>query len=336
MVQSELTKTLCRDGRRYSFVQVIRLLRLILKRQGVPERNLWKMIRIRPDLSLAFPDTDIVSVEERDDQFRISATFMGLYGTSSPLPSFYTEDLLEEESNDAAISRDFLDIINSRLYSLLFQCWTQYKMFYKVLEEPKDSTIHRLLCLIGFESRSLQEKISDPISMMRYAGLLTLFPRSAEALRCMLSDAVGESGISPRISIEQCVPRVVDIPEDQRFLLGVSGSTLGEEMYLGEQVVDSSGKFRIRIGPVPPERLELYRPGRELFSRIRELVDYYLDQPALWDLEIVVSEGGGAMQIGSPESGRLGWNTWTFTQEVNIGERSVVFPGNSEQYPNIS
>lgn len=332
MIQSELKKTLCRDGRRYSFIQVIRLLRLILKNQGVPERDFWKMIRLRPDLSLAFPDTDIVAVEEQDDHFRISATFLGLYGTSSPLPSFYTEDLLEEESNDAGISRDFLDIINSRLYSLLFQCWTQYKMFYKVLEEPEDSTIHRLFCLLGFESRSLQEKISDPLSMMRYAGLLTQFPRSAESLRCMLSDAVGES----RIVIDQCVARLVAIPEDQHFLLGISGSSLGEEMYLGEQVVDSAGKFRIRIGPVSPEKLEQYRPGRELFARIRELVNYYLDQPALWDLEIVVSEGGGAMQISSPESGRLGWNTWTFTQEANIGERSVVFPGNSEQYPNIS
>ncbi|MEN6466589.1 MAG: type VI secretion system baseplate subunit TssG [Syntrophaceae bacterium] len=332
MLQTELTETLCREGRRYSFIQAVRLLRLLLRRQGEPERELWKKIRVRPELSLSFPDTDIVSIEDRNDHFRISTTFLGLYGTSSPLPSFYTEDLLEEQSNDTSISRDFLDVVNSRMYSLLFQCWSHYKMFFKFVEEPEFSAVQRWLCLLGFENKGLLEKISDPLSMMRYAGLLTQFPRSAEALRCMLSDALGESGASPEIrpeiSIEQCVARLVPIPEDQHFLLGVSGSTLGQEMYLGEQVVDSAGKFRVRIGPIPPERLELYRPDRELFSRIRELVNYYLDQPAVWDLEIIVSGGGGAMQIGSPESCRLGWNTWSFTGETNTGVRSVVVPGN--------
>lgn len=324
MIESETIKGLCREGHRYSFIQAVRLLRLLLRRQGGAERELWKKIRIRPELSLAFPDTDITSIEDQNDHFRISATFLGLYGTSSPLPSFYTEDLLDEQSDDGSVTRDFLDVFNARLYSLFFQCWSHYKMFYKFVEEPEARAVQRWLCLLGFENRGLQEKIRDPLSLMRYAGLLTQFPRSAEALRCMLADAVGED----RVRIEQCIARVVPVPEDQYFLLGTSGNRLGEEMYLGEQVQESAGKFRIVIGPMPPEGLDLYRPDGELFARIRELVNYYLDQPAVWDLEIVVSEGGSAMQISSPEAALIGWNTWSFTGETNTGERSVVVPGN--------
>jgi len=41
-------------------------------------------------------------VERDGHRFLITATFLGLYGVSSPLPTFYTEDLMDEASQDIA------------------------------------------------------------------------------------------------------------------------------------------------------------------------------------------------------------------------------------------
>lgn len=322
MNDREMKDLLCREGNRYSFIQAVRLLRTVLEASCGTETDLWERIRVRPDLSLSFPETDLTAIEERDGRFLITATFLGLYGASSPLPAFYTEDLLDEQSMDNSISRDFLDIVNSRLYSLFFECWAHYKLFFKVTEKPEKASIDRLYCLLGLGSESLQNSMEDSLEMVRYAGLLTQYPRSAESLRCILSDAIGEK----KIRVEQCVPRLVEIPGDQLFLLGDSGNRLGEDAYIGEEFPDCTGKIRISIGPVGPERLGTYFPDRELYDRIGRIVKFYLDQPVVWDLEVLVSEAGSTMQLGSPGSGRLGWNTWTYSAEYYSGVKSVIFP----------
>ncbi|MCI5224316.1 MAG: type VI secretion system baseplate subunit TssG, partial [Candidatus Electrothrix sp. AR4] len=89
-------------GHRLPYVQVIRLIKLHLRRKNkeLTNEELFRIIRVRPHLSLDFPGTDVFKVEEINEgqaRFRITSTFLGLYGSSSPLPTFYTEDLIEEE-----------------------------------------------------------------------------------------------------------------------------------------------------------------------------------------------------------------------------------------------
>jgi predicted component of type VI protein secretion system len=83
--------------------------------QGPPGRE---PVRLRPSVSLAFPSCDIESVEEIEDghpPYRLTAAFLGIYGAHSPLPSFYSEEILFR-SEDVDPVRGFLDIFNNRLY----------------------------------------------------------------------------------------------------------------------------------------------------------------------------------------------------------------------------
>ena len=82
---------LLKEGHAFSFFQVMRLLRFIARQSsGAPKSSsdLSQKIRIKPNLSLAFPASDVERIEEledRDDaQFLITANFMGLYGSASP------------------------------------------------------------------------------------------------------------------------------------------------------------------------------------------------------------------------------------------------------------
>ncbi|MGB9701073.1 MAG: type VI secretion system baseplate subunit TssG, partial [Thermodesulfobacteriota bacterium] len=106
---------LLEKGHEFSFFQALRLLRRLTKGIEQPSPEGRGHIKIRPHLSLAFPPADIAQIEENAEDpfsFTVTATFLGLYGSSSPLPTFYTEDLLAEAMEEETVTRDFIDIFN--------------------------------------------------------------------------------------------------------------------------------------------------------------------------------------------------------------------------------
>ena len=142
----EIIQTLMAKSTPFSFAQTVRLLLhqiSIDQHESISLKEILENhIRIRPELSLRFPGTDITRIEKISEdpvKYLISATFLGLYGSSSPLPTFYTEDLIEEFNDDKSIKRDFLDIINYSIYPLFFKIWSKYRLFYKICEEKDES-----------------------------------------------------------------------------------------------------------------------------------------------------------------------------------------------------
>lgn len=311
----DLKKQLLAEGHRFSFVQAIRFLIFLLRREegmNVGVDDIMKRIQVRPELSLSFPETDVASIKTltgEPHRYSITTTFLGLYGSGSPLPTFYTEDLLLENAQDRSISRDFIDIFNSRIYSLYFAAWGHCRLFYKIAESRDAESLHRLYCLLGFEGDHLRNSLDDAFALLRYIGLFSQLPRSAEGLRALLADALGAS-----VEIEQAVERMAPIPEDQRFYLGQRGNCLGETSYLGKEIADRLGKFRIQIGPASGESFERLLPGKPLYQRMCSLIRTYLDQPLLWDADIVLDPEDLAMaRLGEDSWSQLGFNTWIYS-----------------------
>ena len=325
----DLKKRLLDEGRRFTFIQAYRLLRYLIRRKAaeadVQECDVQRRIRVRPDLSLAFPKTDIVSIQEiSDDQesFFVTATFLGLYGTSSPLPTFYTEDLLLERSQDRSISRDFIDIFNARLYCLHFKSWSRYRLFSKLVEEPDRNTIQRLYCILGLGGETLREGVENPHDKLRYTGLMAQLPRSAAGLRTMLADVLDD----PSVRILQCVERIMEIPREQQFALGLSGNTMGEDAYLGSEIPELLGKFRVCVGPLNREDFNRYLPDKPAFRQLDAYIRFYLDQPLVWDLEAAfIPEEAATTKLGEESRCRLGWNTWIFSDGFVPVDASVRF-----------
>jgi type VI secretion system protein ImpH len=326
---AKLTERLLTEGRRFSFIQAFRFLLLHLRRQSSPDidiNELVKKIHVRPELSLAFPESDITKIEESTPpgSFMVTAAFLGLYGASSPLPTFYTEDLLQELASDRSISRDFYDIFNSRLYSLYFGIWKHYHLFFNIAEDPDKDVIQRLYCLAGLGGETLRESAENPYGMLRYIGLATQFPRSAEGLRALLADGLSE----PAIHITQCRERIANIPEDQRLFLGTSGNILGEDAYLGAGIADRAGNFRVHIGPVNKETFHRYLPDQPDYQKLGQLIRFYLDQPLTWDVEVNVIPKDLATTVVSSQA-MLGCNTWIFSEGAIPMDCCALFPGSN-------
>jgi len=305
----------------YSFFQAIRLLRFFAGREGMKddERFLNENLRVRPQLSLGFPGTDMTNMREvRDDdegvlQYHITATFLGLYGSSSPLPTFYTEDLLDDQNEDLDVVRDFVDIVNTPLYPLIIRAWSKYRLSIKVLDEREPDYLERLYCLCGLGLPELREGIQHPYRLLRYTGLFTQWPRSALGLKTLLSDALG--GVP--VDVEPCKRRRVRIPDDQRLQLGVQGNALGEDAVLGELVDDRLGKIAVHIGPMHAEDYHATLPNTDRYEWVIQLIRLYLVEPLTCELEFsMIPEDTRHAELGGFTWAALGLDTWLYSSEI--------------------
>ncbi len=165
----------------------------------------------------------------------------------------------------------------------------------------------RLFSLLGFEGEAVRGRVGDPLGLVRYMGLFSQHPRSAAGLRSLLADRLEE----PSLRIEQCVPRLAVIPDDQRCRVGVSSCRLGADAYLGAEMMDRTGKFRVRIERAGSDMLHSLLPDSPEFEDIAHLVGLYNDQPLEWDMEFVIAANEiSPARPGGDRWSRLGWNTW--------------------------
>ena len=330
---SDIKEKLLSDSSTFSFVQAVRLLLHELAdpaggNAGTADMHhvLDKQVRIRPELSLRFPGTDITDIEmigNDPEKYRITATFLGLYGTSSPLPTFYTEDLLDEWNEDRSIKRDFFDIITHSLYPVFFKIWSKYRLFYKVCEEQDKRVTNLLYCLLGLENDHLRQQIRHIRKFFRYTGLALQMPRSAEGLVAIIEDCFS---LRDQVGIEQCIPRKVSVPEDQRLFLGGAGCSLGEDAVVGDWVWDISGKFRIIFFQSDADRLHRFLPDLSAFDELCQLVDFYVNRSLECELVLAIKKDEvETVRLGEPVWSNLGWNTWLLSENEPIGKARTAF-----------
>ena len=311
----DIKRLLLEKGNSIPYVQVIRLLHLFLRKQHkeLDDKEIFNLIRVRPHLALEFPGTDVVSVKEIDKEakrFQITATFLGLYGSSSPLPTFYTEDLIEEEREDRSGSRDFLDLINQQFYNLYYRVWEKYAVSHRLSEDYENRSYLLLFSLLGIADPETRNFLRHDHRFLSYIGLACQHPRSAEGLRALLAGMLRQ----PSVSVHQCVEYQATIPMEQRAFLGVENCRLGDDAHVGSLVRDRMGKFKIHIGPVSADAFQDLLPGRADHALLLECVRFYCDQSLLWELDLKIKhEEMETCQPGNPAWGSLGWNAWLFS-----------------------
>jgi type VI secretion system protein ImpH len=326
--EAGLKLELLKKGHAFSYFQVLRLLRRYgakLSDESATDAQDRSQIVIKPNLSLTFPPSDVNSVEESGNHeqpcFLVTANFLGLYGTASPLPTFYTEDLIDEEAQDESVTRDFFDFVNQPLFALLYRTWSKYRLHLNVLEEENPQQIDQLFCLLGLGEKPLRQTVQKPYRLLRYIGLFTQHPRSAMGLKTLLQDAL--KGIP--VTVVPCVFRKAKISENQRLRTGISGSDLGFNSFVGETIDDRMGKFRIQLGPLTRAEFHRMVPGQEAFNWLVMLTGLYVVEPLEYDVEVIMAEEEvQSVVLGDDTRGILGIDSWIFSSDT-WGEVSATF-----------
>ena len=281
--RADLKRELVANSREYDFYQVVRLLqRLRGEEEGAG-------LRYRPLLGLERSESGIAGMRETAAGYEIEPTFMALYGASSPLPVWYTGELLEDEWHDESSSRDLLDMLHQQIYPLLYAAWRKYRFALNAIEGEGEGDRYwgMLYALMGLYDPKLRVRVPDAAGFLGQTGLFSRQVRSAAALGAMLRGALGRRDVE----IVECVPRQAAIPADQRLSVGRTGCSLGQDAVMGERVLDCCGRFQIRIGPIDAETFSSATWEDGLIERIRRICTGFLVQPLECEVILVLDEG---------------------------------------------
>lgn len=310
----DLKKKLQQQGQTFSFFQALRLLRLISATENDGREDL---VRVRPRLALGFPETDLEKIEyETSGRCRVTANFLGLYGVDSPLPTFYTEDLLVEQADGLSVNREFLDIPAQSIYPLFYQAWLKSKPALRILEYGDERMLQILYSFVGLELSQAQLKRPAVGSLLICGSIYNQQTRTAAGLKTILRAFFAGA----TVQIRELEPVVEPIPESQRCGLGMVASTLGEDAHLGASCRSLDGVV-IGMSDLKSDLYFSLMPGGSAHSQLCFLIDYYLIEAFPVTIELTLREGqASTTQLAAPVWSRLGLDSWL----VSTSERPGV------------
>ena len=336
-VSAPTPRELERDATRYEYLQLLRMLRLI--GAAPDDAAAPRGVRTRPALTLGVEAGEVASARRLPDgRWNITANVFGLYGPGSPLPVYYTEDLLEEAREGRHATRGLLDLLNHLLYPLLFRCWEKNRIAQRIVEARDTRLLRGLQGFAGIVApRPASPSAPAALAPLAYLPLLQQGPRSAAGLRRLL-----ELEFHPAaVRVRQHVRRLVPMPQTQRSRLGLRNHRLGEDTRVGSQVDDAAGTLRVDLEQLDARRFRQLMPGGSRRPRLEALLALYLRDPLRVELYLWPRAEPRATGpcVGAKAAPRVGLSTWLGTVgacpapvfagawEAGAPGRSTVAPG---------
>jgi type VI secretion system protein ImpH len=333
-----LEQVLFQRGYEFEFFQAARLLaRIFRERKGVggTARPEQEFARFGARLSMAFPPSAVYDIASEPgpsgDTTRMTVAFVGLTGTQGVLPFFYTEWMIARKGAKDDSLAAFLDLFNHRLVSFFYRAWEKHRppVLFELsaarLQGP-DAFTHSLYDLIGMGTEGLhgRMRVRDE-SLLWYAGLIAQSPHSASALRGILRDYFGVP-----VEIEQCIGDWYDLEEADRSYLSpeLERNQLGEGAFLGDQVWNQQGRFRIRVGPLKLNRFLEFLPNGRAMAKLVELTRYLVGLALAFDVQVLLRSTEVPycrLDDEGIDAPRLGEMAWLKTREFLTDADDAVF-----------
>ncbi len=323
--QAAVEDWLFAEGHRFDFFQAVRLLeiihtargeRLVPPGQGVDPSK--EIIHFRSDVKLAFPASDIAHVkrtkelptrEQPKTPAEMTVNFLGLAGGLGALDIPSTELVLQRESQHDTTLKDFLDIFNHRLVSLLYRIRKHHRVGLGSATPGDDLIARYLYSLIGMRTPRLQGRMQiRDRALLYYAGILAQQPRSLAGLKRILTDY-----FQVDVEINQFVGKWCDLDENQWTRIGESGANqrLGRDtVVLGTRVWDQHARFEIQLGPLGLQDFESFLPTEWRFGVLCDLVRFYVKDEFDFNVRLILKVEEIPQEVELREEPALSWTAW--------------------------
>jgi len=316
LTASELGRRLRRDPCRFDFFQAVRLLERLLPGRasvGKFEPAAQEAVHFGAFPSLAFPASQIQSMDwPQEGPGRMTVNFMGLTGPEGVLPNPYTTLLIERLRAADTSPRDFFDIFNHRIISLFYQAWRKFRFDVAYERRERNRFSRELLSLVGLGTEGLQDRQAIPDdALLYYSGLLGQRPRSAQALKQILTDY-----FDVPVEIEQFSGGWYRLDSSTQCSLSEGSSEsemLGLGAVVGDEIWTQQSRVRIVLGPLSRERYLDFLPQGSCWEPLRAWARFFANEEFDFEVKLVLQrEMVPACELGAAEATgpRLGWVSW--------------------------
>ncbi|MEB3703059.1 Type VI secretion system baseplate subunit TssG [Candidatus Bealeia paramacronuclearis] len=254
--------------------------------------------------------SDIYSLESTTQRHQtpvMEINFMGIAGVQGPLPFPYSEMIIQRQRSGDSSLRDFLDIFNHRLVSILHRIrkQSQISLFSKQPDKIPHATA--LKAFLGINAKSLQKRMKVPDrALLQYAGLVWRKPHSREGLVQLLM-----TYFNVPVTIEECVGKRRAIHPEHQTRIGQSGQfqTLGKTAALGTAMWDYQSHFRVILGPLTAKQFARFLPHKSSYQRLSDLIKFYVPTNMDFEIELLIQRKD-IFALKLDEQHALGWTSW--------------------------
>ena len=317
------------EGYRFDFFQAVKLLEMSRPSHapvGEGAEPGREPVRFKSAVGLSFPASDVAEVRRPAGEggaAEMTVNFMGLAGAHGPLHAPTTEQIIERVWRKDTALRDFLDIFNHRLVSLLYRIRKVHRVGQDGAPPGADRLARYLYAAFGLGTPSLRGRMQvKDRALIFYAGLLGQQPRSAVGLERLLEDYF-RVGARAR----EFEGRWFRLEEDQWTAIGLTGrnARLGEDAVVGQRVWEQQGAFEIVLGPLALEEFLDFLPTGWAFAPLCDLVRFYAGAELDFRVRLTLkaAEVPGA-RLSAEGGARLGWTSWLKTAEWSEDDSQVA------------
>ncbi len=298
---------------KYILPQAIRVTIIYLKMFYPKEsvENLYKKIVFKANPSLTFQKSEIKSIEfvevNKNVKVEITLNFLGIFGSSSPLPSHYSELVLDSFETDK-ILYDFLNLFNHHLQRFIYPIWEKHRYYVQYRSDLRDKFSKYVLSFLGLHSNTIENNSSlNFLKLLPYVGILSMKHKSAGTLKSILRHYLSHDDIE----ILQCIPDKYKIPSWQYSSLGLENNSLGTNFLIGESVISKNAKFRVLLKNVDTDDLIKYSILGKKMKELDDLISFSLKEPLKYEVCLEIKEDKKTQfKLAENSKNFLGINCW--------------------------
>jgi len=310
---------------RFDFFQAVRLLELLNPKAASPGAGSEpekEAVRFHSRVGMDFPASEVQKITRSAEPgvpADMTVNFLGLAGAFGPLSTPDTELLLESIRGRDYAMRDFLDIFNHRLVSLMYQVRKLHRVELTTRSPEETPVAGYIFSFFGLGLKQLRNRMQVPDrALLHSAGILAQHPRSAAGLERLLS-----SHFQVAAGVRQLVGRWRPLEPDQWSRVGVFGQNrrLGDNVVLGTRIWDQQGAFHVQLGPMKLPQFLDYLPNGTAYTALCELTRFYAGPDFEFEFGFTVD----ATSVPETRLGqaRLGWTSWLKTQPLTSDDSQV-------------
>ena len=260
-----------------------------------------------PKINFPVGDIEQLIILEEDGRevFQFLVNFLGLQGSSGPLPGSVLDEIAEEHNNNP-IQSIYLDFFNHHLITVFHQIWRKYKYYIKFNSNFSDNYSRNIMNLLGVSRDFIKFTHLNWHKIFYHLGIIQSGIRTKEALTSIIQHYFDLHDIS----LEEHVRKIVEVEVEQKNQVGIKNIMLGENFILGDKVESFSNKFRVNINNLKLDEFHQFLPNTKKYRQLQELIRFLLKDPLPYDVLLGLHpDTKSTFILGKDNSSFLGWTT---------------------------